>query len=439
MISLVRTLAFLSLSCAISLAILRTVRPRFYLPLSLAPLAGLVALYLAYLHPALLVVCALALSLACRSSSPSDPVPAARFPSRTTVVVVAVVFALALSRPWAPIYWDEFVWLAKSRTESLSWGALRAATLRSRSDVIPLGYPPLWPAAVAWISLYSRSAADLVVASSVLTTLCAAALAFAWNACVHTDWQLRGKGHPWLEALPWLALAATPIVLVHLRSAYVDLPVGLLAAATALHLSLALDAEPAAARAHVAHAMTLAFLCAGAKDEGLFHVVAVVLAALGLRSRGRARFAPSLAVLAAALVPVVAWRALLLAHGARNPDHTIEAAAFPAVPALIVHLARHAMDLHTWGLLVPAVALSIVGGLRRSSTSLALTARALPIQLAALLAGLALGPERLRVFVEQGTVLDRALIQLAPMGAVSIVSLALFAGRQPDAAVHGAR
>jgi len=66
------------------------------------------------------------------------------------LVILAVV---VLARPWVPTAWDEFIWLGKARFESLGFGAGIQAALDPAQHVIPAGYPPLWPAAVGWLSL----------------------------------------------------------------------------------------------------------------------------------------------------------------------------------------------------------------------------------------------------------------------------------------------
>src|SRR5688572_674780 len=64
-----------------------------------------------------------------------------------SIGIAALVIAVALAslRPAYPLYWDEFVWLGKARLAARGWSALRDLSLTPGADVIPSGYPLLYP------------------------------------------------------------------------------------------------------------------------------------------------------------------------------------------------------------------------------------------------------------------------------------------------------
>ena len=95
--------------------------------------------------------------------------------SKTPWLVLGLLGVAVLARPWVPTLWDEFVWLAKARFESLGFGASVAAALNPQEHLIPPGYPPLWPAAVGWLALGRDSLDAHVVAGSLVLLLSAGA------------------------------------------------------------------------------------------------------------------------------------------------------------------------------------------------------------------------------------------------------------------------
>jgi hypothetical protein len=155
---------------------------------------------------------------------------------------------------------------------------------------------------------------------------------------------------------------------------------------------------------------------AGVKDEGLPHVFAATLGALAL-SRSRPLW-PKLMPALLAVGVVATWRWQLRQHGVEVFDHAINAPAFEWLPTLGTLLARHATDVMTWGVFWP-IALGVVLTRTRHGTSPALRAT--------LLAGLGfiglvliLGPERVRVFAENGTLINRLLLQWWPTAALLV-------------------
>lgn len=124
--------------------------------------------------------------------------------------------------------------------------------------------------------------------------------------------------------------------------------------------------------------------------------------------------------LAAALCVVIVWRVKLSLSGVVAADHALNAPAFAWLVTFLKLLVLHASDLFTWGL-TWAVVLAVVT-LRPPSHE----ARAVRVMLLAnlvLLTGaLLVGPERVRVFAENGTLLNRALLQSWPLAVLAWVT-----------------
>ncbi|MCA2977912.1 MAG: hypothetical protein INH41_30000 [Myxococcaceae bacterium] len=360
-----------------------------------SPASALVALGVLYAAALGLVgvVLGTALLLCVRLS----PRPPSQRSERLPWLALAALTGVVLARPWAPVSWDEFVWLGKARLEALGFGAGVQAALDASQRLIPAGYPPLWPLAVGWVSLGVDDVAAHVVASGLLLVVCGAAALEAW-------W-------PRLEAafaakvVTAAVLLASPIVLVHVRSAYVDLPVGLLG--LALLGFLVTERLPLACAAAV--------VLSAVKDEGLAHVAAATLAAGAVRGWGR----QALSLASPALLAVIAavtWRWSLHAHGVTASDHALSAPAWSWVPTFARLLGVHALDVWTWGVFwVAVLVLGVQGRARPEARGLRW---ALLANVALMGAALVVGPERVRVFAESGTLVNRLLVQLWPTAAL---------------------
>lgn len=355
-------------------------------------LAVLFAAALGLAGVALVLIIALGVWLAPRTAT--EPLVA---PQHFALTVGAAAFVL-FARPFTPLFWDEFVWLAKARLGSSTLSGVVEASLDPTLQLIPAGYVPLWPSAVSWLSFGVDSLAVHTFAASVLVFCCFAAALEAWWPVLH------GAGR-WNVVLA----IATPLALVHFRSTYVDLPVGLLGAALL---------------GHFVHGrfglwpISLAVTLAGFKDEGFTHVMAATVGAMVLTSpvaRWR-RLGP----LVAAACVVVLWRLKLSTAGVVASDHALNAPAFAWGRTFLKLLALHATDVVTWGL-TWAVVLAVVVTRPRDDQ-----AKAVRVMLACnlvLLAGaLLVGPERVRVFAENGTLLNRALLQSWPLAVLVLLT-----------------
>ncbi|MBX7097414.1 MAG: hypothetical protein K1X89_06870 [Myxococcaceae bacterium] len=319
--------------------------------------------------------------------------------ARLPWALLVVLTTLALLRPFTPTQWDEFVWLAKARLESLHFGAGVSAALDPAQHLIPVGYPPLWPAAVGWVSLGHDALETHTFAAALLVVLALGVALEAWAP--HFD------GRRALLVVG--AVLMTPLVWIHLRSVYVDLPVGLLALALLGHL-LAEAPRP--------QALAIALVLAGLKDEGVTHVLAVSAAAFMVGQRGLRRSIPALLALGA----VWTWRSLATAHGVANADHAFTAPAWGWLPQLGQLVVLHASDVFSWGVFWALVVAAMVRAPQeRSARALRL---AIVLNLGFIAAALLVGPERVRVFAENGTLLNRLLMQVWP-AAAALVALQL--------------
>lgn len=355
-------------------------------------LAVLFAASLGPLGVVLVMVLAVGVWLAPRT--PLEPMVAPKAFALTALVAGVILFA----RPWTPLFWDEFIWLAKARLGFGTLSGVVEASLDPTLHLIPSGYVPLWPAAVSWLSFGLDTLTAHTVAASLLVFACFLAALEAW-------WPVLHRAGWWTLVLA----VATPLVLVHFRSTYVDLPVGLLGAALLGHF------------VHGRFGLStlgLAVTLAGFKDEGFTHVLAATLGAMVLSlpiPRWR-RLGP----LAAALCVVILWRTKLSMAGVVASDHALNAPAFAWLATFVKLLVLHASDVLTWGL-TWAVVLAVVT-LRPPSAE----AKAVRVMLLAnlvLLAGaLLVGPERVRVFAENGTLLNRALLQSWPLAVLALVT-----------------
>jgi hypothetical protein len=410
-------------------------------------LLGVAAVFAFGIHPAVLVALLLLLlaSARLRSLGPGEQGPATASPARWIRLVFPIVALLAMIRPATPLYWDEFIWLAKARLESeQGWGALHRAALDASADVIPSGYPLLWSLAASWLSAGGDSPETLAAGA------CAATLFCVFLYLDGAERMFAATARPrWPLAASLAVLGLSPLVFIHLRSAYVDLPLGLLAAALTFGFAADVEGqrvdtdagEKTTAPQRITVDALIAVVLAGLKDEGFAYVVAISLVALafalsaaGRRARHwsraeRMRIVRPIVVSTAALIPFLAWRLLLFHHHVTDSDHRLGAPDWGGLAPLFAELGHALTDWRSWGLLWPVTAGALLAvGFRRGSTltSAGFLAAALVARGFVLLAAILCGPSRVRVFVTEGTLLNRLLMQLAP-AAVGLLMLLLSA------------
>jgi hypothetical protein len=405
-------------------------------------MCGIVACFAAALHP-LVLGAMIALALIGRfmrnrwGAAPPSRRPTPRPP--WWGITAALLTLVVVCRPATLSYWDGFIWLAKARIESGGWGALRAATLDQSTGIVPSGYPLLWPLAASWLSLSGRSMEALAAGAAAMTLvtlmlfLDAAADAPGIGRPVATSpgasgGVARAAGEPRWAALGLALVGVTPLVFVHLRSSYADLPVGLLAATCTLRLVRSVERGGDAPGDLSVAAITAAAL-AGIKDEGMAHVVGLVVALIAVKvwklwAGARLPLAPGMAVLAAAAIPFNGWRLLLASHHVVDTDHSLSQPDFHAVGAVARTVLAHLADTRTWGALWPiafacAALVLARGNTFRSATRLATFA--FLAEGALLVSAIVFGPARVRVFAFEGTLVNRLLLQLAPAAGVMLM------------------
>jgi hypothetical protein len=400
---------------------------------------GVTAAFAVYVHPAVALALA-GIVFVVRAGTRGDPTLAGTGRTASlapTIAAMTIALAgVAVLRPAVPMYWDAFVWLGKARIESGGLGALRAAALDGDADVIPHGYPLLWPLAASWFSMLGKGAGALVAGAAAATLLAlllfldAASEAFEGSLPPPAGFDKRPR---WAFAGAMALLLATPMFWVHLRSAYADLPVGLLAATCTLRLGRCLE-SPDNPRGDLTVAVIAATILAGIKDEGIGHVTAIVVASVALQPRaGQKEALRWLAVLGSAAVVFVGWRALLQFNHVVDTDHELSVPAVGALGGIGRVVMASATDTRTWGALWPmavaaAAAVLAKGSSFRPATRLA--ALALIGQAALLASALVFGPDRVRTFAFEGTLVNRLLLQLVPpAGALLALSLGDAASR----------
>jgi hypothetical protein len=206
-------------------------------------------------------------------------------------------------------------------------------------------------------------------------------------------------------------LVGAPLVLVHLRSTYVDLPLGLLGAT--LLLVLACDNPSTAAAA------SLATVLVGLKDEGAAHLAAALVGAAVMHGRVRALPRAFAFAAGAGAVALGTWQLTLSGHGVAR-DHGGFAPVFSWLLTLTQLGFAHATELASWGVFWPAVVVTALAGLRAPRTRG--LAAALVVNTLFVVAMLVAGPPRVRAFAENGTLLNRVLVQLWPLAATLLLT-----------------
>lgn len=409
-------------------------------------LLGLAALYVVSLRSivALLLVTAVlwAPRLRAFQLSLTATLPKQANPSWLLGVLIVTMGLWIFARPLVPLAWDEFVWIGKAQIEGREgFGGLRAAALLPGLEVFPAGYPLLWSLLPAWL-VRTDDLAALSLGFSALRLLCFCAFALALHAAallhVSADQPsslIRERRVLMIGAAATALMA--PLFFEHMRLMYADAAVGLLAAALTLtFLSQSQFQRRLAVAASVVPAFMapiLSIVLCGLKDEGVGHVAAVSV--MALLFGGRSMRVMALCSLGTATVVTGCWRYTLASHSIENTDHAMGIPAVTAFGSLLSQLFEDATDPLSWGLLWPlavgAGAWLLLARRRHHTESGSLSraegrfvAAALFAQAAMLQGALLLGPEVVRVFALNGTLINRMLVQLTPAAAVVLLAFA---------------
>ena len=294
--------------------------------------------------------------------------------------------------------------------------------LDPQSELVPRGYPVIAAVLEACFAMRDDSLASLVSGGTALVVAVLALYVLLLD---------RGAASAFEERATLVVLACTPLAWVHLRSVQLDLPIGLLVGA----LVLAIERADQNDRLGIPAAVVAALLL-GIKDEGLSAALAVAIALGTWGASPRARRAAWLAFASLASA-VIVFRVRLLLAGSANDDHTLGTATPGAIVPLLGDALRDASDLQTWGL-VPSIALAACLVALRPGTPD--RARKLALLLAlhslGLLVALVVGPQQVRDFAFEGTLLDRLGLQLLPTAALLIPRLVSEAPRTESTELH---
>ena len=338
------------------------------------------------------------------------------------LTAAAFLVVALLLRPDTPCFWDAFVWLAKARFASRGPLALVQGGLTPGVFAFyPEGYPLFDPFAVAALGGFGSSSHAVVAGAAGFELL---AVGCFVGALAEEPAQSRRESATRLAVVTALLLTC-PLVVVHLRSSYVDLPLGLLLAALAL-----LIPHEKTGGACVILAMAMASL----KDEGLAHVLVVAalggvrsftLAREGAPAEARSLRARSAATAVAALAVADAWHLRLAASHLVNTDHALSHPHLERVGTLLALAIDHLSDFTSWGALwvlaLGAAAATAVG--RRGVPAPARWLATLIVADAVVvLGGLLVTPDRVMAFAAGGTLLNRIAMQLAPLAALLVAA-----------------
>ncbi len=384
----------------------------------LLALATLLGCYLLFAVP--IVAAAVGLCLAALGwTRPGRPAPPRPAPVGALAIAVgAFLIAILVARPPTPCFWDAFVWLAKARFAAAGLAGLVAGGLRETvPPFIPQGYPLFEPLLVAILGGFSPRPQAVVAGAIGLELLTTGLYLFA---LAEDDSRSHAARRTFLATVTFVLLTS-PLVLVHLRSSYVDLPLGLLVATLAVILPRTGTGVACA---------VVAMSAAALKDEGLVHVAA--LAASGLawaitQRDSRARGLATRAVVAglAAAAVTVAWRLRLLRAGVASADHALSLPDWHRAPALFALVVEHLTDVRSWGgLWVLGLGAALAALVRPRTTPVGAVwfAALLVADGSVMFVALLATPERVMEFASGGTLLNRIGMQLVPLVALLVAA-----------------
>jgi hypothetical protein len=283
---------------------------------------------------------------------------------------------------------------------------------------VPRGYPVIAAVIEAAFAMGDPSLASLVGGGSALVLAC-----FALYVVL-----LARAGTRFEQGATLFVLAAAPLAWAHMRSVQLDLPAGLLLGSLVLGIELAGRGDRIGAPAAMAAALLV-----GIKDEGAVLALAAAIGASLPGAHASARRAAWLAAISMGLV-VGVFRARLAMAGSANDDHSLGTPTLEAALPVLREVARMAIDVRTWGLVPPvALAAVLVSLAGRGPAPMRTRPLAATIMLATLflLAAIVLGPQQVRDFALDGTLLNRLGIQLLPAAALLIPRLLAPAAAAP--------
>jgi hypothetical protein len=387
------------------------------------PLLALVTLigsYLVFAIPTLAAIAAaglVTLALQRARASPGEEPRQPRAPlAALAVTSLAFLVAMLVDRPSTPCFWDAFVWLAKARYAARGLGGLVTGGLHTTlPPFIPTGYPLLEPLTVAMLAGFSPRP-EAVVAGAVGLEILATSL---FLCAIADDERASQACRAARLAAVALTLLTSPLVVVHLRSSYVDLPLGLLVGALAVLLR-----RP---RAGVGCAV-VSVAAAALKDEGMVHVAAITLVGTfyGLVvARDRALARRSIACGLCATAVMAAWHLRLRTSGITNVDHSLSLPDWHRLRPLAGAALEHLFEFRSWG----ALAVLGVGGIgavvikpRSAPVDAVWFAILLLADALVLFVALLATSGRVMEFAMEGTLLNRLAMQLAPLVALLIAA-----------------
>lgn len=378
-------------------------------------LAALVGCYLLFAVPPLAAIAvALLAGLAWqRNHAPRAPasLPPEALSPEFGLALFSFLLAMLVDRASTPAFWDAFVWLAKARYAAGGLGRLVAGGLGTTlPPFIPSGYPLFEPLSVAMLAGFSARPESVVAGAIGLEVL-----ATVLFLCAVADGPRSARTRR--LATVTIVLLASPLVFVHLRSSYVDLPLGLLIGALATLLP----------RSGTGVACAIVGVAAASlKDEGMVHVAAIALAGAlygFANKRNEALVRRSLACGIAAATVTAGWHLRLHASGIADADHALSLPDWHRIGPLAGVAFAHVLEFRSWGALwivgIGAVVATAIDP--RSAPRLAMWfATLLALDTGALFVALLTTPGRVMEFATGGTLLNRLGIQLAPCAALLV-------------------
>ncbi len=337
-----------------------------------------------------------------------------RFGARGTLFVIGLlVLGTLASQPGVPYEWDAAShWTPGAEIERESPGRI-LRMMRTPADwglLLPdLGthtYPVGHPMVVGALARLLPEEVSAIRASGVWLAMLAVLLLVQIARRLPAD---AGAA----VVVPTALVLLSPFAIVHWRSGYPDIAVGLLGALLVLAMDAAIE-RPRAWR--LLWMAVVATLLLQTKQDGAVICLAAGAAVLVARgssdARGNHRLARWLTLGLWAIVSVInvaGWAWLLrelLGPNMPPAPRTFAGVAFPVAPAFAFHVVRHALDVSSWGIVWPL--LVAVAIWRRDWRWPVFAATVLVVYGVIHMAA----PPQMMVFVRDGMVMNRLLLQL---------------------------